>query len=81
MSTVIGQTLTAFEVHNSDIYSKDAYMLVYTLRDLPTAAGRKSGCGTNGNEDAIPEPPRRVMEVVDRLNAAHDEACDTYIQK
>ncbi|KZP12614.1 cysteine proteinase [Athelia psychrophila] len=64
-----------------DIYSKDAYMLVYTLRDPRTAAGSNSGCGTSGNGDAIPEPPQRVMEVVDQLNATHDELCDTYIRK
>ncbi|KAF7969279.1 hypothetical protein HWV62_27809 [Athelia sp. TMB] len=62
-----------------DIYSKDAYMLVYALKDQP--ADPNSRCRTHGSNSAISEPPRRVMEVIDQYNAAHDKACDAYTVK
>ncbi|KAJ8496755.1 hypothetical protein ONZ45_g12333 [Pleurotus djamor] len=49
----------------SDISSKDAYMLIYVSADRE-------------QERDVPVPPERAMEDVRRLNAAHDEECETF---
>ena len=78
MSLIKGHE-TATEIKRSDIYSKDAYMLVYTLKHQ--SVDPKARRRTHGSNSAISEPPRRVMEVIDRYNAAHDKACDAYTVK
>ncbi|KAG5638282.1 hypothetical protein H0H81_000928 [Sphagnurus paluster] len=61
------------------ISSKDAYMLIYArkvsdpMNDSLVRGGQPS--------HAIPVPPSNALAVVASLNAAHDEACDSYAKK
>lgn len=55
-------------------------MLVYTLKGKSTVCNGVAASNETAPPE-IPEPPPRVMEVIDSLNAAHDEACDSYSQK
>ncbi|KAH6918351.1 hypothetical protein BKA70DRAFT_13800 [Coprinopsis sp. MPI-PUGE-AT-0042] len=52
------------------ISSKDAYMLVYTRKDMPTDSDDKG-------VPALPPPPL-AMQVVEKLNEAHDATCEAY---
>ncbi|KAJ7047010.1 hypothetical protein C8F04DRAFT_1062446 [Mycena alexandri] len=55
----------------SRISSKDAYMLIYA---------RKEPCSSTLSRDP-PVPPLPALSFVDALNAAHDKACESYMEK
>lgn len=56
-------------------------MLVYTLKDRFSVDGADQRCSEDGKDSASPEPPPRVTEVIDQLNAEHNKLCDVYTQK
>jgi len=77
----------------SEISSKDAYMLVYTRKNTRVGSShaalnefsstKDTNCNGRGEvmqEDPTP-PPARVLDVVNSLNAAHDQACEEYSAK
>jgi hypothetical protein len=51
-------------------------MLVYTRK--MTAL---QGDGSREAKSEIPTPPARVLELINTLNAAHDEACEGHAMK
>ncbi|KAF5389843.1 hypothetical protein D9757_003699 [Collybiopsis confluens] len=53
---------------DSYVSSRDAYMLIYALRQSDSPA-----------QDIT--PPHRVMNIVDELNASHDRQCDRYSER
>ncbi|KAG6918120.1 hypothetical protein DXG01_016308 [Tephrocybe rancida] len=59
------------------ISSKDAYMLIYTRKVNPVIHSSKNG----GTRLDTPTPPPDALEVVNALNAAHDETCESYDKK
>ncbi|KAJ3732305.1 cysteine proteinase [Lentinula guzmanii] len=54
---------------SSDISSKDAYQLIYALRQPDPSLHSKI------------TPPPRAMNVVNELNASHDRECDQYTKR
>lgn len=58
----------------SEISSKDAYMLIYARRE--PAKTEQEGAPNITPLDLLPSPD--VMEVVNSLNATHDEECETF---
>ncbi|SJL00507.1 uncharacterized protein ARMOST_03820 [Armillaria ostoyae] len=58
----------------SEISSKDAYMLIYARRE--PAKTEQGGASNITPLDLLPSPD--VMEVVNSLNATHDEECETF---
>lgn len=78
--------------YHSEISSKDAYMLVYTRKNVfsgrndtslhempPVATTNRNGHGQTIPE--VPTPPPRVLSVVSSLNATHEQACEEYLSK
>ncbi|KAF5380840.1 hypothetical protein D9615_004069 [Tricholomella constricta] len=65
---------------SESISSKDAYMLIYARKapDLSNGSSLLENCDTTS---PIPVPPSDALEVVNALNAAHDETCDAYGKK
>ncbi|KAF8077825.1 hypothetical protein FPV67DRAFT_1557276 [Lyophyllum atratum] len=60
------------------ISSKDAYMLIYARK----ASECPNGISSSEKRDIpTPVPPSNALEVVNTLNAAHDEACESYDKK
>ncbi|KAG7447960.1 cysteine proteinase [Guyanagaster necrorhizus] len=57
----------------SEISSKDAYMLIYAKRE---ASKSEQGASDNTPLDLLPSSD--VLEVVNTLNATHDEECETF---
>ncbi|KAG6867026.1 hypothetical protein C0991_003943 [Blastosporella zonata] len=63
------------------ISSKDAYMLIYARKaNLSSSVASFSLANVDTKLD-IPTPPSEAMDVVNALNVAHDEACETYDKK
>jgi hypothetical protein len=60
-------------------------MLVYTRKGSAVDCNRSAlhkptgDCSTAQSE--TPTPPPRVLDVINSLNAAHDEACEAYTEK
>ncbi|KAJ3905046.1 cysteine proteinase, partial [Lentinula edodes] len=54
---------------NSDIHSKDAYQLIYALRQSDSSINPE-----------VTAPPR-AMNVVNELNASHDRECEKYTER
>ncbi|KAJ7581164.1 hypothetical protein C8J56DRAFT_866417 [Mycena floridula] len=66
----------------NDIMSKDAYMLVYARKERHLRnSSPESGQRVNDASQLVPSPPRRAMDEVKALNAAHDEACEHFDDK
>jgi ubiquitin carboxyl-terminal hydrolase 48 len=70
----------------SEISSKDAYMLVYTRKDSPVDCNGTTTHKPNGDDPKQANveptiPPPRVLDVINSLNAAHDEACEAHVEK
>ncbi|KAJ7632814.1 cysteine proteinase [Roridomyces roridus] len=63
-----GGSATPAPSSDSRVSSKDAYMLIYARRE-------------NCKPQDIPTPPPLAMQVVDDLNSAHDNACESYAEK
>jgi hypothetical protein len=60
-------------------------MLVYTRKNLSincngTVAHKANGDSKQAKPE-IPTPPPRVLDVINSLNAAHDEACEAHAEK
>ncbi|EGO18657.1 hypothetical protein SERLADRAFT_418842 [Serpula lacrymans var. lacrymans S7.9] len=75
------------DVKNCDIFSsKDAYMLIYARRGV-VASGHVSDMDapsstTESDQDSFNlTPPSRALDVVNTLNAEHDEACKVFATK
>ncbi|KAJ3775406.1 cysteine proteinase [Lentinula raphanica] len=60
---------TSQATNPSDIHSKDAYQLIYALRQ------------PNYCSDTNLAPPPRAMGVVNELNASHDKECEHYTER
>ncbi|KAG6814528.1 hypothetical protein H0H92_000054 [Tricholoma furcatifolium] len=60
------------------ISSKDAYMLIYSRK---LDSGKLPSMTNIEKTGDIPVPPSDALDVVKELNAAHDEACETYDNK
>jgi len=54
-------------------------MLVYTRKE--TVVHKANGHGPRESQLEVPTPPPRVLDVVNALNAAHDEACEARATK
>ncbi|KAI0664864.1 cysteine proteinase [Cubamyces menziesii] len=67
------------------ISSKDAYMLVYARVGSTSASpmpGNPNGeAATSQSPKVDVEPPPKAMEVVQAMNAAHEKACEDYVQR
>ncbi|KAH9483698.1 Ubiquitin carboxyl-terminal hydrolase 48 [Psilocybe cubensis] len=61
------------------ITSKDAYMLIYAKKSNATAVSNPNSSVTPVS--LLSEPPVRAMEVIQTLNAEHENACKHYKEK
>lgn len=59
------------------VTSRDAYMLVYARKRTSLSDTQR----VNDSFAPVPTPPRPAMEVVEQLNAKHDEACEKFAAK
>lgn len=70
---------------NSDISSKDAYMLVYARKNTHLRGSSLDGVmelnRVNDSSRHVAAPPRRALEAVQSLNLAHDGECEKYAEK
>lgn len=79
--------------YHSEITSKDAYMLVYTRKNAcisrdctalhEFSSTKDTNCNGHGHtlQETPTPPPARVLDVVNSLNAAHDQACEEFSAK
>jgi len=54
-------------------------MLIYSLKQRPVGGGPSPPASQAALE--IPTPPARSLDVVNNLNAIHDEACEKYQER
>ena len=60
-------------------------MLVYTRKGSAVDCNGSALHKTTGDRSTVqpetPTPPPRVLDVINSLNAAHDEACEAHTEK
>ncbi|PFH54210.1 hypothetical protein AMATHDRAFT_135316 [Amanita thiersii Skay4041] len=69
-------SITQADINDSSmIRSKDAYMLIYVLREP-----RGSDFHTESNVIPLPHPPASAMDAIQSLNHTHQQDCDAFQQ-
>jgi hypothetical protein len=61
-------------------------MLIYCRKEPSSSDLSQSSGNTNGGQSMkeVPQdpiPPARTLEVISALNAAHDEACERFLER